>query len=69
MRFNTLRDPDGKLIGADQFVYDVTEKLHDHERLRHAEEALRQAQREGEIVYDRVGRDLAAIRRRRSGQG
>jgi PAS domain S-box-containing protein len=45
MRFNTLRDRDGKRIGAYQFVYDVTERLHDQERLRHAEEALRQAQK------------------------
>jgi PAS domain S-box-containing protein len=45
MRFNTLRDRDGKRIGAYQFVYDVTERLHDQDRLRHAEEALRQAQK------------------------
>ncbi len=45
MRYNTLRDRDGKRIGAYQFVYDVTERLRDHERLRHAEEALRQAQK------------------------
>jgi PAS domain S-box-containing protein len=45
MRFNTLRDPDGKRIGAYQFVYDVTERLHDQERLRRAEEALHRAQK------------------------
>ena len=45
MRFNTLRDRDGKRIGAYQFVYDVTERLHDQERLRHAEAALRQTQK------------------------
>jgi signal transduction histidine kinase len=45
MRFNTLRDRDGKRIGAYQFVYDVTERLRDQERLRGAEEALRQAQK------------------------
>jgi signal transduction histidine kinase len=45
MRFNTLRDHEGKRIGAYQFVYDVTERLRDQERLRHAEEALRQAQK------------------------
>jgi signal transduction histidine kinase len=45
MRFNTLRDPDGRRIGAYQFVYDVTERLGDQERLRHAEAALRQAQK------------------------
>jgi PAS domain S-box-containing protein len=45
MRYNALRDGEGKQIGAYQFVYDVTERLRDQERLRHAEEALRQAQR------------------------
>jgi len=45
MRYNVLRDADGKQIGAYQFVYDVTERLRDQERLRHAEQALRQAQR------------------------
>jgi signal transduction histidine kinase/ActR/RegA family two-component response regulator len=45
MRFNTLRDRDGNRIGAYQFVYDVTERLRDQERLRAAEDALRQAQK------------------------
>jgi signal transduction histidine kinase/CheY-like chemotaxis protein len=45
MRFNVLRDPDGKQIGAYQFVYDVTERLAEQERLVEAEEALRQAQK------------------------
>ena len=45
MRYNTLRDAEGKRIGAYQFVYDVTERLRDQERLRHAEQALRQTQR------------------------
>ena len=45
MRFNALRDRDGNRIGAYQFVYDVTERLRDQERLRAAEEALRQAQK------------------------
>src|SRR4030095_1197586 len=45
MRFNTLRDRDGNRIGAYQFVYDVTERLHDQERLRRAEAALRQTQK------------------------
>jgi hypothetical protein len=39
MRFNALRDAEGKQIGAYQFVYDVTERLRDQERLRHAEQA------------------------------
>src|SRR5262245_41588930 len=42
---NTLRDHDGKQIGAYQFAYDVTERLRDQERLRNAEAALRQAQK------------------------
>jgi PAS domain S-box-containing protein len=45
MRYNTLRDRDGKRIGAYQFVYDVTERVRDQDRLRHAEDALRQAQK------------------------
>ena len=45
MRFNTLLDRDGRRIGAYQFVYDVTERLRDQERLRTAEDALRQAQK------------------------
>jgi signal transduction histidine kinase/CheY-like chemotaxis protein len=45
MRFNTLRDRDGQRIGAYQFVYDVTARLRDQERLRTAEAALRQTQK------------------------
>jgi signal transduction histidine kinase/ActR/RegA family two-component response regulator len=45
MRFNTLRDRDGNRIGAYQFVYDATERLHDQDRLRQAEEALRHTQK------------------------
>ena len=45
MRFNTLRGRDGSRMGAYQFVYDVTERLRDQERLRHAEAALRETQK------------------------
>jgi PAS domain S-box-containing protein len=45
MRFNTLRDRTGTRIGAYQFVYDVTERLRAEERLRAAEDGLRQAQK------------------------
>src|SRR4029453_6783083 len=45
MRYNTLRDGNGMRIGAYQFVYDVTERVRDRERLRKAEEALRQSQK------------------------
>ncbi|WP_421996178.1 PAS domain-containing protein [Reyranella sp.] len=45
MRFSTLRNADGKPIGAYQFVYDVTERLAEQRRLRIAEEALRQSQK------------------------
>jgi signal transduction histidine kinase/ActR/RegA family two-component response regulator len=45
MHFNTLRDTAGKQIGAYQFAYDVTDRLKEQERLRIAEEALRQAQK------------------------
>ena len=45
VRFNTLRNRDGNRIGAYQFVYDVTDRLRDQERLRNAEAALRQTQK------------------------
>jgi signal transduction histidine kinase/FixJ family two-component response regulator len=45
MKYNTLRDREGVLIGAYQFVYDVTERLAAQSRLTQAEEALRQAQK------------------------
>ena len=45
IRFNTLRDREGRQIGAYQFVYDVTARLRDQERLRKAEAALRQTQK------------------------
>jgi PAS domain S-box-containing protein len=45
MRFNVLRDANGEIAGAYQFVYDVTERLREQARLREAEEALRQSQK------------------------
>ncbi|HUP10517.1 MAG TPA: PAS domain-containing protein [Caldimonas sp.] len=45
MRYNPLRSRDGRRIGAYQFVYDVTERLRDQQRLHDAELALRQAQK------------------------
>ena len=45
MQFRTLRDKDGRAIGAYQFVYDVTDRLREQARLREAEAALRQAQK------------------------
>lgn len=45
MRFNALRDAEGRRVGAYQFVYDVTDRLQEQERLRQAEESLRQAQK------------------------
>ncbi|KQX18236.1 two-component system sensor histidine kinase/response regulator [Sphingomonas sp. Root50] len=45
MRFGVLRDGEGTQIGAYQFVYDVTERLAEQERLQDAEDALRQAQK------------------------
>ena len=40
-----LRDRGGRRVGAYQFVYDITERQRDQERLKHAEAALRQAQK------------------------
>jgi signal transduction histidine kinase/CheY-like chemotaxis protein len=45
MKFNTLRDQQGRPIGAYQFVYDVTERLADQARLAAAEEHLRQSRK------------------------
>jgi len=45
MRFGVLRDDMGAQTGAYQFVYDVTARLEEQERLHDAEEALRQAQK------------------------
>jgi PAS domain S-box-containing protein len=45
MKFNVLRDQDGRQIGAYQFVYDVTDRLRDQSRLAEAEAALRQSQK------------------------
>ncbi|MBR0755611.1 response regulator [Bradyrhizobium jicamae] len=45
MKYNTLRNAKGDRIGAYQFVYDVTERLREQERLARAEETLRQGQK------------------------
>ncbi len=45
VRFNLLRDAEGRQVGAYQFAYDVTERLAEQARLREAEEGLRQAQK------------------------
>ncbi|MBL6458455.1 PAS domain-containing protein [Belnapia sp. T6] len=45
MKFNPLRGADGRLLGAYQFVYDVTERLAEQARLAEAEERLRQSQK------------------------
>jgi PAS domain S-box-containing protein len=44
-KFNSLRNRAGALIGAFEFVYDVTERLKDQARLAEAENQLRQAQK------------------------
>jgi signal transduction histidine kinase/CheY-like chemotaxis protein len=44
-RFSPLFGPDGRQIGAYQFVQDVTDRLREQERLKQAEEALRRAQK------------------------
>lgn len=45
MRFRTLRDPGGDVIGAYQFVTDVTDRLREQDRLKQAEAALAQSQK------------------------
>nr|WP_295671905.1 PAS domain-containing protein [Sphingomonas sp.] len=45
MKFNALREADGRQIGAYQFVYDVTERAREQAALAEAQEALRQSQK------------------------
>ena len=45
MKFDVLRDSAGERVGAYQFVYDITERLRDQQRLAVTEEALRQSQK------------------------
>ncbi|MEA3108417.1 MAG: hypothetical protein QOI88_3022 [Gammaproteobacteria bacterium] len=45
IKFNALRDRNGELVGAFQFVYDVTDRIRDQARLAEAEAHLRQAQK------------------------
>ncbi len=45
LKFNTLRDREGRPIGAYQFAHDVTQRLQDQEHLMRTESALRQAQK------------------------
>lgn len=45
MKYNSLRDERGRVLAAYQFVYDVTDRIRGQERLRDAEEALRQSQK------------------------
>ncbi len=45
MKFTTLRDAQGRPLGAFQYAQDVSERLRSEEQLARAEEALRHAQR------------------------
>jgi PAS domain S-box-containing protein len=45
MKFNPLCDAGGKVIGAYQFIYDITDRVHEQQRLALAEEQLRQSQK------------------------
>lgn len=45
MRFRALRDDDGRVVGAYQFVSDVSERLREQARLKEAEDTLRQSQK------------------------
>ena len=45
MKYHVLRDAAGQRIGAYQFVYDVTQRVREQERLAEAEEQLRHAQK------------------------
>jgi signal transduction histidine kinase/ActR/RegA family two-component response regulator len=50
MKFNSLRDANGRFLGAFQFVYDVTDRLREQARLAEAEQHLRQTQK-----FDAIG--------------
>ncbi|MDY6946841.1 MAG: PAS domain-containing protein [Pseudomonadota bacterium] len=43
--YTSLRDPDGRVLGAFQYAQDVTERVRDQQRLSEAEESLRQSQK------------------------
>lgn len=45
MRFAPLRDSDGNSLGAYVFAYDISERIHEQQQLKQAEQALRQAQK------------------------
>ena len=45
LKFNTLRDRRGAIVGAFQFVYDVSDRIRDQARIAEAERQLRQAQK------------------------
>ncbi|AWN38758.1 hybrid sensor histidine kinase/response regulator [Methylobacterium radiodurans] len=45
LTYTSLRDAEGRRIGAFQYATDVTERLHEQEQLRQAEDALRQSQK------------------------
>jgi PAS domain S-box-containing protein len=45
LKFTTLRDPDGRRIGAFQYAQDISERIRAQERLARAEEALHHAQK------------------------
>jgi PAS domain S-box-containing protein len=45
LKFNVLRNQEGRRIGAYQFAYDVTQRIEEQLRLAQAEESLRQAQK------------------------
>ena len=45
MKYNSLRGDHGQVIAAYQFVYDVTDRVRDQERLKKTEDALRQSQK------------------------
>lgn len=45
IRYSPLRDTEGQMLGAYLFAYDISDRLREQERLKQAEEALRQSQK------------------------
>jgi PAS domain S-box-containing protein len=62
MRFRSLRSADGQVMGAYQFVSDVTERLQEQHRLKEAEQARRDADALYRAYFENTPEALFIIR-------
>ncbi len=67
VRFQSLRDKDGKLVGAVQTAYDVTDRFHAQAMLAQAEEARRQSDALYRAYFESTPEALFVIEVRRDG--